>query len=102
MVDKNSQKETVILALCGVSPKAGPFIGSEVPFPTCSITEAIKDIDDSISYHSQFTAGSFVTKKEKIQLEKGIEINDDNTNFLDTGLNAEDDFFVASPKFDAD
>ena len=66
------------------------------------ITEAIKGIDDSISYHSQFTAGSFVTKKEKIQLEKGIEINDDNTNFLDTGLNAEDDFFVASPKFDAD
>lgn len=30
------------------------------------INEAFKDIDDSLSFHSQFTAGSFMTKKETI------------------------------------
>ena len=40
---ENSQNDMVILALWGVSPKDGPLLGSDVPFPTCSIMDSTKE-----------------------------------------------------------
>ena len=41
------------------------------------IEEAMKDIDDSLSFQSGF-GGQFLSNREKAKFEQGIEINDDD------------------------